>query len=225
MKETIINSFDEFHSEIQNYDPKYAVFRGLKNENFQLVPSIGRLNIKSNDTLQKAEKRVFNIFKERSIPFLSFSPRNDWEWLALAQHHGLPTRLLDWSRNPLTALYFAIEEECESNAVIYVLNDRKKAVDTEKFSNPLALSVEEPVRKYIPAHLTERIIAQNGLFTVHPDPSTPFLDSHIDKIIISRSICKELKAQLYRYGTHRASIYPGLDGLSNHIKWMNSTDY
>ncbi|WP_171393668.1 type I restriction-modification system subunit M [Vibrio mediterranei] len=111
VKQVRLKSFTHYHSEVQKLNAEHTVYRGIKDEDFKLEPSIMRLGYTDEDELIKAEKRLFKAFKQQALPHLEYTPKNDWEWLALAQHHGLPTRLLDWSKNPLIALYFAIEEE------------------------------------------------------------------------------------------------------------------
>lgn len=62
-----------------------------------------------------------DIFEKESSAYLHKSPTSKWESLMIAQHHGLPTRLLDWSHNSLVALYFAVKK-CDGNdAAVYVL--------------------------------------------------------------------------------------------------------
>jgi len=63
------------------------------------------------------------------------------------------------------------------------------------------------------------------LFTIHPKPLEPLVSSQIERLIIKREIRRNLKHVLYRYGIHRAILFPGLDGLAEHIKWMRSGEY
>ena len=80
--------------------------------------------------------------------------------------------------------------------------------------------------RYIPSHVTERIIVQNGLFTFHPDePNKPFDNENIERVLIPANARKRLKKDLYRYGVHEASMFPGLVGLACHIKWMNEDSH
>jgi len=222
MEEYLIHSFGELHKIIDRYEDRKMIYRGVKSISYDLVPKIGRINPPTPDKdRSENEQEIIRTWKERALPFLTSVPQTDWDWLALGQHHSLPTRLLDWTSNPLVACYFAVEEQSENDSMIY-------AYETRWFisvkDNPDPFDYKK-VGKFIPRHITARITAQSGLFTIHPNPYVPFTSDKIDRIIIPNDIRFTLKKTLNRYGINRVSLFPGLDGLARHIQWENSNSY
>jgi len=219
MKEIRIQTFVEFHEIIENNDPRTVVYRGVKSAKFPLIPKIGRiLPPPSFPSKEANEKEMLRLFKEKAFPYLDFTPASDWDWLAIGQQHGLPTRLLDWTANPLVACFFAVEEPSEDDGVIYAYHNTSY-IDVEKHSDPFRYN---KVGKFIPKHLTPRITTQGGLFTTHPDPYKAFESDDMQKIIIPNKIRSSLKKTLNQYGTDRFALFPSLDGLSAYIEWLQS---
>jgi hypothetical protein len=222
MEEYLIHSFGELHEIIDRYENRMMIYRGVKSVSYDLVPKIGRILPPSPDKDRgENEEEIIRIWKERALPFLTSVPQTDWDWLALGQHHSLPTRLLDWTSNPLVACYFAIEEQSDTDSMIYAYETRW-FISVKDHPDPLAY---KKVGKFIPRHITARITAQSGLFTIHPNPYVPFTSDKIDRIIIPNDIRFTLKKTLNRYGINRVSLFPGLDGLARHIQWENSNSY
>lgn len=222
MEEYLIHSFGDLHNIIDHYGTQIMVYRGVKSVTFDLVPKIGRLSPASpDDDLGENEAEIIRIFQEKALPFLTSIPQSDWDWLALGQHHSLPTRLLDWTSNPLVACYFAVEEESEADSLIYAYNS-SRFISVKDNPDPFQY---KRVGKFIPRHITSRITAQGGLFTIHPNPYEPFRSEKIDRIIIPNDIRQTLKRTLNRYGINRVSLFPGLDGLARHIQWERSDGY
>lgn len=221
MEETILKSFEAFHNKVKTYNKRVTIYRGVTSQEYQLIPKIGRIHLLPRRSLRTTEALLFNRFKERALPYLDFVPRNDWDWLALSQHHGLPTRLLDWTRNPLVALYFAVEHESTSDSAIYVLK-RGVALSVKNNPDPFKFSGNS---KFIPDRITPRITAQLGLFTIHSKPDEEFLSEDLEKLIIPNNIRRSLKDILDTFGINRTALFPGLDGLSTHITWQLTNIY
>lgn len=70
---------------------------------------------------------MLDLFKKQAVPYLDQRPDNDWDWMAIAQINGGPTRLLDWTRSPLVAAFFALEEEFEGDSAIHVSRGKLSA--------------------------------------------------------------------------------------------------
>jgi type I restriction enzyme M protein len=219
MKEIEIHSFGELHEIIESYDERTIMYRGVKSVKFHLIPKIGRIvPPRSIGSREVNEKEILRLFKERALRFIDFTPTNDWDWLALGQQHGLPTRLLDWTNNPLVACYFAVEESSEDDRVIYAYKNQSY-IDVEEYPDPFRY---RQVGKFIPWHISPRITTQGGLFTIHPKPYEQFESEDMEKLVIPNRLSSTLKRTLNKYGVDRFSLFPSLDGLSSHIEWLQS---
>jgi hypothetical protein len=242
MREIPLASFEDFISAVRAYDGEYTVYRGIKHKDYDLRPRVGRIVLSDDKKLLQEEIRLLRWFRDRSVPYVNISTTDweNWDWLVLAQHHGLPTRLLDWTRNPLVAAYFAVEREHlphelskhSEDSAVYVI----KRKDIEVISNayfesdsghrPDIFDCQE-VKKIVPSHIDTRIIAQVGIFTAHPDPTdpNPFIEEDIEKLIIPNAQRRDWKKTLNLLGINRASLFPDLDNLTSHLTWLRTDSH
>lgn len=104
-----------------------SVYRGSGDAAYPLLTSLDRLGgTEPPHTKCHLEEHILRNFIRYSRPFLAHQPGNEWELLVTAQHHGLPTRLLDWSYSPMIAAHFAtLGGECDRDCVVWRLDWRK----------------------------------------------------------------------------------------------------
>jgi hypothetical protein len=111
-----LKSLAEFISWLEETFPDGddVLFRGQR-EDWPMLPKIARLQLRPKTTLLETEQRLLGDFKLQAPSFVNLLPDTDWDWLSLAQHYGMATRLLDWTSNPLAALWFAVEKPAVTN--------------------------------------------------------------------------------------------------------------
>jgi hypothetical protein len=217
-----IDSFAEFHKVFGQYrrDNRW-IFRGQADAAWGVFPKAGRKPYAASNDLTN-----FEAWKRRASEFVALKPSNDWEWMAIAQHHGLPTRLLDWTYNPLVAAFFACLENPSVDAVIYCLLPNWILFPEKAQPNKI-----KSVSLFKPHVTATRIARQSGLFTAHPDPTAELAASlsekdRLERHIISARYKREMQFELSYYGINRLTMMSDLDGLSAHIRWtQENRDY
>jgi FRG domain len=256
-EEVRIQSWPELVFELSRFHNSLWIFRGVSSEKHDLISKIGRPEtvsvmheIEKKFDLKELEQRIFKQFRARAMPHINGNS-NDWELLAIAQHHGLPTRLLDWTRNPFTAAFFAmVDSDTEDWKVIDSLHDSdlidedwsslassgknssefvrdgcaviyawyaSAALDQKDFPNPFEGYKE--VMLLNPPHIDKRIVAQDGVFTVFPEPGIPLPKVKTRRILIQKKHRVVFLKRLFRMGIHHASLFPDLDGIASHLFW------
>lgn len=217
-------------------------FRGLPDADWGLIPSLHRIPKSTGPGADYyTERNLLELFRLRAPPFLDRIPENEWEWLFVMQHYGLPTRLLDWTESALIALYFAVRGDDRSrDAAVWVTNPwwinkcalgdyTLFAADSEK-ADPwkISASASLPAAPLAirPIRSTVRIHAQRGVFTVHGsavdgldrlfDPCDP--EVQLRKLVIPARALADVRRDLAIAGIAESLIFPELEGMCRELR-------
>lgn len=209
----VVKTFSELDDAIEGIS-KTALCRGVSNHEYPLLPSLFRHNdVESADV---REHNLMWVFKTHAKPHLQSNPESEVEWLTIAQHHGLPTRLLDWSLSPLIACFFAVYSLSKSDGAIYVYDIGRFKKEEEIDSSTL-----KDIVAFFPSHATRRVTAQSGMFTIHPTNNMKLESESIKKIVIPADRKKYFLEKIVKFGVHPGTVFPDLDGLSNYLSYLN----
>jgi hypothetical protein len=258
MEVITINTWDDYTNQVFDTCPKddtgrfrsNYVFRGHSSINYQLETSLSR-----NKRETKLEKYIIRNFQKYIDPeFLKYC-NTEWSTMALGQHHGLPTRLLDWSYSPYIALHFATEDltKYKEDAAIYMVNfvnvnknAPKKLANRlrkekcyaytlkmlEETYNSISKFERERHGPYMiffePPSFDSRIVNQFALFSVMSNPNCDY-NEYIEKnnIDSKKLIIPQNKKKEFRDKLDQLNITERLlfPGLDGLSKWLNRYYY
>lgn len=220
--------------------------RGQADADWQLRPSFLRIIGDDCPDAQRAleiEDLALKLFQSQAHLYLKpdLIDQNSWAciaWWSLMQHYSCPTRLLDWTRSPYVAAYFAVNQQCNRDGAIWlfaapaleqVMLERYGAI---RYNRPgeFALAMEHrAVYPVLGFQHTERSAAQQGVFTV----STYILADHgvvmgealanspryerLTKIIIPACCKQDILSRLHTMNITAKTLFPGIDGVGRSV--------
>jgi hypothetical protein len=244
MKDFIITSLNELLKVVEILNKQYGSrvwYRGQADQSWDLIPSIHRNDYAINETY------ITNDFYIRVKQVIDNPPAKDnfSAWMAMMQHYGLPTRLLDWSMSPLIAAFFATEKyekHKDVDACIWALfprllnknegfgnfvmpNDaysvQQMLVRAFKNSEPIDNQFEDKIIACCSTEKDLRMYSQQATFTVHNSNRklTDICTSDmLYKIIIPKANKEYFFESLSYFGINQSFIYPDMEHIAYEIK-------
>ena len=212
---------------IQENTPE-TMYRGQANSGWPLLPSLARFaaQVQGYESAGDLEDHLLDDFLRYAVPHHDIRSLPKLEQLIHCQHFGLPTRLLDWSTNPLKALFFAVEnpshDECDG--AVYILSPTGWWEGTGKIPDL------ESLQAFMPELLNERVAAQDACFVSFPLPAFGMevkeltQDNYerdvatLQEIVVPKERKIELRRELAVLGITHRTIYPGLEGVARWVK-------
>ena len=250
IKDIYPKSLEDFISNTLSYQNEGLIrlYRGQEHNWFP-APKVLRIANDRKVNPLKLETKIFDNFKNQALIFhkdvIHYSPL---EKLTLAQHFGLPTRLLDWTTNPLIAIWFACQGNqsiANQDRVVWGYGIYEEEVSKINPKNPFSSNL---IRFFKPNNIDQRISAQDSWFSIHPiQVVNGVLDKqrgdglpHFNKIEtfennsnfyfakfhINEDLVGEILEKLNLIGINYRTLFPSLEGLCNQIEWeSNSYDF
>jgi len=208
---------------------KTLIYRGeCKLFDKPVCPKIGRSFNRAID--RERELEIYNEFKKKYIQYSKFVDLPDIEILALGQHTGLETRLIDFTFNPLIALFFALENRNSNDydkfgAYIYCI-DAPQYIPIRKektLSFNQLTDINNQPYTFQPRYFFERINRQNSVLLYSNIPHESFIklnqQLHLQTFIILGSAKKRILSELFTLGISKEHLFPGLDSLCESINY------
>lgn len=219
-----IQTLTNFIKKVEVFDLVIStpIFRG-QDRRGSLLPSKVREDPKIDTT--KSERFILNQLRLQGASLLA-TPLSDLDLLIQAQHFGLHTRLLDWTSNPLVALWFACNStKDEEDGIVYALEADSllsEVMPDDPFKPARTRVVQPPMNN-------PRIIAQQGWFTLHNYSRkakrfvslerNPNTTDKLHEFVIEGTMKQSLLAELDRVGISARTLFPDLPGLCQHLNW------